>query len=140
MSLTWQGKLVVVAVVVAIAMVALGSRADRQAELTLASLEPCELAHHYIDWRVEFGKALDGATTIEGRQLSEFVKRSGQYARAAGAATGSADSHVLRALATVASYDADRDNPDVADADPLFEAFFVSCPAEASALAMALGW
>jgi len=135
MSLTWQGKLIVVVVVAAVGASVFSDRAAREEVHALASLTPCGLAHHYVDWRFDFERGLDGAASIEGRQLTTFVNRSAQYAKAAQALILSTNASVARALSTLAGYDSERKNRSVADMESFLDAFFETCPTEALAFA-----
>jgi len=135
MSLTWQGKLIVVVVAAAMGASVFSDRAAREEVHALASLTPCGLAHHYVDWRFEFERGLNGATSIEGRQLTAFVNRNAQYAKAAQEVMLAPNASVTRALWTLANFDSDRKNSRFADMDPFLDAFFETCFNEAMAFA-----
>ena len=133
MSLTWQGKLILAVILVAVAASVVRDRVAREEVQTLASLTPCRLALHYVDWRVEFAEGLAGADAIEGRQLTTFVNRNSQYAKAAQEVVQATSSAVAQALLALTRYDSDRSNSYLADAEPFLDAFFETCPSEAMA-------
>lgn len=134
MGVTWQGKIVLVGVLVFASYLAWGSFADGREAQRLADLGPCGVAHAYVGWRVEFDDALGGATSIEGADFDAFTRRSGAFERAAGlvdaGSTPSAQATVIGRLRSLTRQDADRSNTTLASTDAFMDAFVDACPAQ----------
>ena len=135
MSLTWQGYVVLAAVVLGIVFsYAKGLAGDAEAS-RLAGLGACGLATHYLEWQFAFVESLGSAPTIRGEALDTFVRHNATYAKAAGSARATSNAVVLARLEAAARHDANRRNETVSDPRPFYEAYWDDCPVQATALA-----
>ena len=138
MGVSWQGNIVLIAILVFTSYVVWSAFADSREAQRLADLGPCGLAQAYAEWRLDLGDEPCGTAGVEGAGCEAFAQRSRAFEQAAQLvapeAAPPAQATLIDRLRAVAGQDADATNRTVASTDAFIKAFADACPTQYSEL------